>query len=75
MLKPILSKILFCVGIVLLICFFGGLIYMYYDDKNTAFSYGSAPISLYYIIHGVIFLPSSILCIIIAFLLRSKSKE
>lgn len=76
MVKPILSKVLFGVGIILLICFLGGLMYIHYDYyTNTLPSYASYPISVPIIIHGVIFLTPSIICFIISRILRSKSKN
>lgn len=74
--KSILAKVLFCIGIILLICFFGGLVYLRYDYyTNTLPSYSSTPLSVYNIIHGIIFLPLSILCFIVSFILRSRSKN
>ncbi len=74
--KSILVKILFGIAIVLLICFFGGLIYLRYDYyTNTIPSYSSTPLYVYNIIHGIIFLVPSIICFIVATLLRSKSKK
>ncbi|AEY66093.1 hypothetical protein Clo1100_1889 [Clostridium sp. BNL1100] len=76
MMKSINSKVLFCVGIILLICFFGGLAYLRYDYyTNTLPSYASTPLSVYNIIHGVIFLPPSILCFIMSLILRTKPKK
>ncbi len=74
--KSILAKILFGIAIVLLICFFGDLIYLRYDYyTNTIPSYASTPLYVYNIIHGIIFLVPSIICFIVALLLRSKSKK
>ncbi len=74
--KSILAKVLFSIGIILLICFFGGLVYLRYDYyTNTLPSYSSTPLSVYNIIHGIIFLPLSILSFIVSFILRSKSKN
>ncbi|EQB86681.1 hypothetical protein M918_13030 [Clostridium sp. BL8] len=71
--KPILSKTLFGMGTILLVCFFGGLVYIHYDYyTNTLPSYSSYPISVPIIIHGVIFLFPSILCFIISRVLKSK---
>lgn len=73
--KSIVGKVFFGMGILLLICFFGGLAYMYYYQANTAFTYGSTPQSVYNIIHGIIFLPPSIICFIISWVIRSKSNN
>lgn len=76
MVKSILAKVLFGVGIILLICFFGGLVYLRHDYyTNTLPSYASTPLSVYNLIHGVIFLPPSILCFIMSLILRSKLKN
>lgn len=73
MLKSVLAKVLFCIGTILLICFFGGLVYLHYDYYNLS-AYGSTPLYVYNVIHGLIFLPPSILCYIIALILRSRIK-
>lgn len=71
-----LSKVLFGIGTLLLIIFLVGLVYIYYDYyAKTIFSYSSAGLSVYIIIHAVIFLVPSILCFIISLLLRSNSKN
>lgn len=76
MVKLNLSKAIFGAGTVLLICFLGGLVYLYYDYyTNTLPSYASTPLSVYIIIHGVIFLVPSILCFIMFILLRSKERN
>jgi hypothetical protein len=76
MMKPNLSKVLFGVGTILLVCFLVGLVYIYYDYyTNTLPSYASAGISVDIIIHGVIFLAPSILCFTISLILRSNSKN
>ncbi|WP_249168579.1 hypothetical protein [Alkaliphilus sp. B6464] len=73
--KANLSKILFGIGTVLLICFLGGLVYITYDyNTNTAYTYGSTPLYVYYYIHGFIFLLPSILCFIVSLVLKLKSK-
>ncbi|WP_201260081.1 hypothetical protein ACF3M2_13180 [Tissierella carlieri] len=74
--KSILYKVLLAAGIVLLICFLGGLMYLRYDYyTNTLPSYNSTPLSVYYLIHGVIFLIPGILCFIMSMILRSKLKN
>lgn len=73
--EPILVKVLFSIGIILLICFFVGLVYLRYDYYTNISPYASTPLYVYNIIHGVIFLIPSILCFIIAIFLRSKSKK
>lgn len=74
--KSVLVKVLFVAGAVLFILFLGGLVYIYNDYyTNTLPSYASYPISVPFIIHGVIFLVPSILCFIASQILRSKSKD
>ena len=75
MVKFISAKILFGISAVLLICFFGGLVYLRYDYYANISPYASTPLYVYNIIHGVIFLIPSIICFIIALILRSKSKN
>ncbi|GAA0760309.1 MULTISPECIES: hypothetical protein [Clostridium] len=73
--KSILIKISFITGIILLICFFGGLVYLRYDYYTNSSPYASTPLSVYNIIHGIIFLIPSIICFVIAMLLNSKTKK
>ncbi len=74
--KSIISKIFFGLGIVLLLCFFIGLVLITYDyNKNAMHSYGSTPVSVYYIIHAILFLPISIVCFTIGTLLHLKTKQ
>ena len=73
--KAILIKILFSIGIVLLICFFVGLVYLRYDYYTNVSPYASTPLYVYNTIHGVIFLIPSIICFLIAMLLNSKAKK
>lgn len=74
--KSILAKVLFIIGILLLICFLGGLVYLRHDYyTNVISSYGSTPLHVYNIIHGVVFLVPSTICFVMAFLLNSKSKK
>lgn len=76
MMRSIIAKVLLVVGIVLLLCFFGGLVYLHYDYyTNTLPSYASTPLYVYNIIHGVIFLVPSILCFIISLILRSRADK
>ena len=73
--ESILIKILFSIGIILLICFLVGLVYIRYDYYTNASPYASTPLSVYNMIHGVIFLIPSIICLVIAMALRSKTKK
>lgn len=74
MLKSIVGKIVFGIGTVLMICFLGGLVYLY-SDYNKLSPYGSTPLYVYVVIHGLIFLVPSILCFITTLILHSKSKK
>ena len=73
MIKYRLVKILFAIAAILLVCFFGGLPYIHYDYYTNTSPYASTPLSVYYLIHGLIFLPASILCFTLALILRSGS--
>ncbi|MDF2544237.1 MAG: hypothetical protein K0S47_3955 [Herbinix sp.] len=74
--KSILSKVFLGIGIALLVCYFGGLVYIRYDFyKNTVPSYASYPISVPIIIHSVVFLIPTTLCFIIFLILRVTSKN
>lgn len=76
MMKSNLSKVLLGVGTILLVVFLVGLVYLYSDYyTNTLPSYSSSPLSVYIIIHGVIFLVPSILCFTISLILRSNSNN
>lgn len=69
-------KVLFGIGVLLLVCFLGGLVYLYYDyQTRTHFSYGSTPQEVYYLIHSVLFLVPSILCFILARIVRLKTSQ
>ena len=71
--KSILPKISFIIGTILLICFVGGLIYLRYDYYTNASPYASTPLSVYNIIHGIIFLIPSIIFFVIASILPTFS--
>lgn len=75
MVKPILAKVLLILGVILMIVFLGGLVYVRYDYYTNVSPYASTPLFVYYYIHGLFFLVPSVLCIIIGLILKSKSKR
>lgn len=75
MVKSIFAKLLLIIGAILMIIFIGGLVYLRYDYYTNSSPYASTPLSVYYWIHGFLFLVPSILCFILSLILRSKSKN
>lgn len=71
--KLIWSRILFGISIVLLIGYIGGIIYLYnfceYNPYASAGADGDA------LIHSVLFLPPTIICLIASLVLRILSKK
>ncbi len=73
MVKSIAAKVLMVVSIILMIIFLGGLIYLRYDYYTHVSPYGSTPLYVYYMIHGLFTLVPSILCFIIFLILKPIS--
>lgn len=73
--KSIWPRVLFIIGIILLVCYIGGMVYIRYDYfADPLNAYGSAPATLYYMLHSVFFLIPSLVCFLIACLLYRKNK-
>ncbi len=71
--KLVWPRILFSVGVVLLICYVGGIVYFYnFAEYNP---YASAGAEADALIHSVLFLPTTIICFLSSFVLRKKSKN
>lgn len=74
--KLVWSRILFSVGVVLLICYVGGIVYFYnFAEYNP---YASAGAEVDALIHSVLFLPPTIICFLSSFvlhILHKKSKK
>ena len=60
--KNINPRILFRIGIVLLMCYFGGIFYFYNIQEYNP--YASAGADLDALIHSVLFLPPTAICLI-----------
>ena len=75
MVKSIIVKVLMAVSIILMIIFFGGLIYLRYDYYTHGSPYASTPLYVYYMIHGLFTLVPGILCFIISLIVKPKSRS
>ena len=71
--KNINPRILFRIGIVLLMCYFGGIFYFY--NIQEYIPYASAGADLDAIIHSVLFLPPTAICLILSLILHIKAKK
>jgi len=71
--KNIGSRILLGIGVVLLICYFGGIFYIYNIHEYSP--YASAGADLDALIHSVLFLPPIAICLILSLILHIKSKK
>lgn len=70
--KNINPRILFRIGIVLLMCYFGGIFYFYNIQEYNP--YASAA-DLDALIHSVLFLPPTAICLILSLILHIKAKK
>ena len=71
--KNIGSRILLGIGIILLICYFGGIFYIYNIREYSP--YASAGADLDALIHSILFLPPTVICLILSLILHMKSKK
>ena len=71
--KNIKSGVLFGIGIVLSMCYFGGILYIYNIQKYNP--YASAGADLDALIHSILFLPPTAICLILSFILHIKTKK
>ena len=71
--KNIKARILFGIGIVLLMCYFGGIFYIYNIREYNP--YASAGADLDALIHSVLFLPPTAICLILSLILHIKTKK
>lgn len=71
--KNIWSKILLGIGIVLLMCYLGGLFYIYNIQEYNP--YASAGADLDALIHSVLFLPPTVICLLLSLIIYIKSKS
>lgn len=71
--KNIKPRILFGIGIVLLMCYFGGIFYIYNIQEYNP--YASVGINLDALIHSVLFLPATAICLISSLILHIKIKN
>jgi hypothetical protein len=71
--KNIKPRILFGIGIVLLMCYFGGILYIYNIQEYNL--YASAGADLDALIHSVLFLPPTAICLILSLILHIKTKS
>ncbi|MCM0651105.1 hypothetical protein NBE98_22355 [Clostridium swellfunianum] len=66
-------KILFGIGIVLLMCYFAGIFYIYNIQEYSP--YASTGAELDVLIHSVLFLPPTAICLILSLILHIKTKK
>ncbi|PKM49096.1 MAG: hypothetical protein CVV02_17665 [Firmicutes bacterium HGW-Firmicutes-7] len=71
--KNIMSRILLGIGIVLLMCYFGGLLYIYNIQEYSP--YASAGADLDALIHSILFLPLTAICLILSLIVHIKTKK
>lgn len=71
--KHIGSKLLLGIGILLLICYFGGLFYIYNIQMYDPYASAGADINAF--IHSIVFLPPTIICLILSLILHIKTKS
>ena len=71
--KTIKARILFGIGIVLLMCYIGGIFYIYNIQEYNP--YASAGADLDALIHSVLFLPPTAICLILSLILHIKTKK
>ncbi len=71
--KNLGSIILLGIGIVFLICYLGGLFYIYNIQEYNP--YASAGADLDALIHSVLFLPPTAVCLILSLILHVKAKK
>ncbi|MFT3983643.1 MAG: hypothetical protein QM697_07030 [Lachnospiraceae bacterium] len=71
--KNIGSRILLGIGIALLLCYLGGLFYIYNIQEYDP--YGSVGADLYALIHSVWFLPPTATCLVLSLILHVKAKK
>ena len=71
--KNINPRILFRIGIVLLMCYFGGIFYFYNIQEYNP--YASAGADLDALIHSVLFLTPTAICLILSLILHIKAKK
>lgn len=71
--KNIGPKILLGIGIVLLICYAGGIFYFYNIQEYNP--YASAGADLDALIHSALFLPPTVICLIASLILHIRAKK
>jgi len=67
------SRILLGIGIVLLMCYLGGIFYIYNIQEYS--TYASAGADLDALIHSVLLLPPTVICLISSLILHIKAKK
>ncbi len=71
--KNIASRILLGIGIVLLIFYLGGIYYFY--NIQVYKPYASAGPDVDALIHSILFIPPTIICLILSLILHIKDKK
>jgi hypothetical protein len=71
--KNIKARILFGIGIVLLMGYLGGIFYIYNIQKYNPYASAGADVDA--LIHSVLFLPPTAICLILSLILHIKTKK
>lgn len=71
--KNITSRILLGIGITLLVCYVGGIFYFYNIQEYSP--YASAGAELDALIHSVLLIPPTAICLISSLILHIKTKK
>lgn len=71
--KLIWSRILLGIGIILLVCYVGGLIYFYNFHEYSPYASAGADVDA--LIQSVLFLPLTIICLLSSLVLRISHKK
>ena len=71
--KNIGSKILLGAGIVLLLCYLGGIFYIYNIAEYNPYASAGADVNAF--IHSVLILPPTVICLVLSLILHVKAKK
>jgi hypothetical protein len=71
--KNIVARIFLGIGSILLLCYFGGLFYIYNIREYTP--YASAGADTDALIHSILLLPPAIICLIVSLIFHIKDKK
>ncbi len=61
------------IGIILLMCYFAGLFYIYNIQQYSPYASAGADVDAF--IHSILFLPPTVICLILSLMLHIKTKN